>query len=62
MLQVNQIKRKMAAKFNKPLFNLKSNIFESQNDHELSSIKLNTMNWSQLEIELDLSLVSVDLK
>ena len=36
-LQYGQIKKKMVAKFNKSLFILKTTIFKSQNDHNLSS-------------------------
>ena len=36
-LEVDQIKRKLVAKFNKPLFTQKLNIFKSQNDPYLSS-------------------------
>ena len=61
-LQVDQVKKKMEPKFNKPLFVWKSNIFKSQNDHKFSSNKLETKLWSWLETELDLSLVSFDLK
>ena len=35
--QNDQIKRKIVANFNKPLFIQKTNIFKSQNNHEFSS-------------------------
>ena len=41
-LQVDQSKRKMEAKFNKPFF-LKINYFKSQNDHKLSSNQLDKL-------------------
>ena len=44
-LQVDQIERKTEAKFNKPLFFQKSTILRRQNDHRLSSTKLEK-NWS----------------
>ena len=45
-LKVDQIKRKTEAKFNELLFFKKSNIFKSQNDHKISSNKLDTIIWS----------------
>ena len=36
-LHVDEIKRKIVAKFNKPLFIKKSNIFKSQNNHNSSN-------------------------
>ena len=42
-LQVDQIKRKVEAKFSKQLLIWKSNISKSQNDHRFSNDKLDTI-------------------
>ena len=47
-LQVDQIKRKVEAKFNKSLFIGKNNYFKSQNNPALSSNQLDTLMWSYL--------------
>ena len=52
-LQVDQIKRKIEANFNKP---------KSRIDHKLSCNQLDTTMWSYLGIQLDLSLISFGLK
>ena len=61
-LQVDQIKKKLEAQFNKQLFTKKLNFFKSENDHNLSSIKLDAFIWSCLGSQLDLSLLSLDSK
>ena len=52
-LQVDKIKRKMEAKFNKPFLsnflNNKIKFFKSQNDHKLSSNQLNKLFWANKE-------------
>ena len=45
-LQADQIKTKLEAKFNNPLFILKKYIFKSQNDNRLLSNKLDKIVWS----------------
>ena len=53
-LIIVQMKRKKAAYFKKPLFISKTNYFKSQNDHKLSSKKLDTVILNSLGSQLDL--------
>ena len=60
-LQVGHVNNEIEEKFTKPLFISKSIIFNSRNDHQISSKALNALTWSCLGSELDLSLLSFDL-
>ena len=44
-LKIDQIKRKIEANLNKPLFDQKAIIFKNQNDHKLSGNQLDIIFW-----------------
>ena len=62
MSQIEQIKKKIESKFNKPLFNGELNIFESHNDHKIFSIKLDGIIRSCIGSQVNISILSFDLK
>ena len=60
-LQFDQIKKKKLAKFTTQLFIRTSNIFKSQNNHNLWVKRVDTINYRWLVSQLSLPTASFDL-